>query len=180
MPANPFVDVADGEYFHTPVLWAVEKGITNGVSPNSFGPASDCTRAHVVTFLWRAAGSPEPASSENPFVDVDVSTWYGKAVLWAVEKGITNGMGPNTFAPNDVCTRGQVVTFLHRYAGTPAPASQSHSFNDIEKGQFYYNAVLWAVEKGITNGMGEGIFAPAGQCNRGQIVTFLYRFINGQ
>ena len=179
-PDNPFVDVKENKFYYTPVLWAVEAGITNGITETEFKPGDACTRGHVVTFLWRAAGSPEPETTENPFTDVKEGKFYYKAVLWAVENGITNGTTATTFEPGTECTRGQVVTFLHRFAGEPAPTSEAHPFTDISKGPFYYNAVLWAVEKGITNGATATTFDPKGQCNRGQIVTFLFRLMTQQ
>ena len=172
---NPFTDVKESDYFYEPVLWAVEEGVTTGISEDKFGPSNPCTRGQVVTFLWRAAGKPEPTSSVNKFTDVKVSDYYYKAVLWAVEEGITTGMTATTFAPNSACTRGQVVTFLHRAANTPA-ATGTNSFTDVAAGAYYYNAVLWAVRNGITSGMSATSFAPNTSCTRGQIVTFLYRY----
>ena len=171
---SPFVDVAEGQFYYNPVMWAVANGITYGVDATHFGPSQSCTRAHVVTFLWRAAGSPEPASGSNPFTDVAQGSFYYKAVLWAVEKGITAGTSATTFSPNAECTRGQIVTFLWRSQNKPA-VSGSSIFTDVAPGTYYHDAVLWAVANGITNGMGEGIFAPNATCNRGQVVTFLYR-----
>ena len=171
---NPFADVAEDAYYAEPVRWAVNNGITNGLSENSFGPEATCTRGQIVTFLWRANGSPEPKNSSNPFWDVTDGDYFYKAVLWAVENGITSGMGDGSFAPGAPCTRGQVATFLWRACGQPAP-SGTNIFTDIAPGAYYYDAVLWAVENGITNGMGDGSFAPDAPCTRGQIVTFLYR-----
>ena len=172
-----FVDVAAGSYYYTPVLWAVEKGITNGLDATHFAPDATCTRAQVVTFLWRAKGCPEPKMIYNPFSDVSSSDYYYTAVLWAVENGITTGTGGNTFAPNEGCTRKQVATFLWRAQGKPA-SSGSNIFTDVSPDAYYYDAVLWAVENGITSGMGNGKFAPDAACTRGQIVTFLYRAMN--
>jgi len=172
---NPFSDVAPGAYYETSVLWAVKQGVTNGISLTSFGPDQKCTRNQVVTFLWRAAGEPEPTSNENPFVDVAQSDYFYQAVLWAVEKGITNGVDATHFGSAQECTRAQVATFLWRAMGKPDPKSASNSFKDISAGEYYYDAVLWAVEKGITNGMSPTTFAPDDTCTRGQIVTFLYR-----
>ena len=171
----PFADVVPGEYYYDPVLWAVDKSITTGVSSSLFAPGRSCTRGQIVTFLWRAAGSPEPRSTENPFTDVNARDYYYKAILWAVEQGITNGMSKTAFAPDKECTRGQVVTFLWRFSGSPAPTSGSNPFGDVETDAYYHNAVLWAVEQGITNGVTATSFAPARSCTRGQIVTFLYR-----
>ena len=172
---NPFTDVKRSDYFFEPVLWASSKGITSGITPTRFGPAQSCTRGQVVTFLWRAAGQPEPASANNPFNDVKASAFYYKAVLWAVEEGITAGTSAASFSPNSPCTRAQVVTFLWRSAGQPEPESGKNTFSDVKSTGFYYNAVLWAVEKGITTGTGAGKFSPSQTCTRGQVVTFLYR-----
>ena len=171
---NPFTDVTEDAYYFNPILWAVSKGITNGLSENTFGPDATCTRGQIVTFLWRAKGSPEPQMAFNPFSDVSSSDYFYKAVLWAVEKGITSGMGDGTFAPGAPCTRGQVATFLWRSQGQPS-VNGENIFTDIAPGAYYYDAVLWAVENSITNGMGDGTFAPDAPCTRGQIVTFLYR-----
>ncbi|MBQ7970987.1 MAG: S-layer homology domain-containing protein, partial [Clostridia bacterium] len=171
---NPFKDIKANKYYTDPVLWAVEKGITNGTAKDTFSPTNECTRGQIVTFLWRAADSPEPKSTANPFADVSADKYYYKAVLWAVEKGITTGTSANTFSPDAACTRGQVVTFMWRAKNKPA-ANAANGFKDVQKGAYYYDAVLWAVKNGITNGMGEGIFAPDATCTRGQIVTFLYR-----
>ena len=172
---NPFLDVNETQFYHESVLWAVENGITNGVDAEHFGPMGVCNRAQVVTFLWRAAGSPEPQSTENPFNDVAQGSFYENAVLWAVEKGITNGLTADTFGPNTVCNRAQVVTFLHRANGSPAPESTEDPFTDVAEGSFYENAVLWALENGVTTGASDTTFNPNGQCLRAQVVTFLYR-----
>ena len=172
---NPFQDVAQTDYFYAPVLWAVENGITAGLNATTFGPAKDCTRAQVVTFLWRAAGQPEPNSTNNPFTDVAAGDYFYKPVLWAVENGITAGMSATTFGPNATCTRGQVVTFLWRAAGKPEAANAKNDFVDVSSGDYFYAPVLWAVENGITAGTGNGQFSPAKPCTRGQVVTFLYR-----
>ena len=172
---QPFADIQHGAYYYEPVKWAVEQGITTGMTPTTFVPDGSCTRAQVVTFLWRAMGCPEPISSDNPFTDVPAGEWYSDAVLWAVEKGITLGTSESTFDPELACTRGQIVTFLWRFRNEPVPTSAENPFWDVSSGQYYYNAVLWAVENGITNGMGDGRFAPDDPCTRCQIVTFLYR-----
>ena len=177
----PFTDVEDDEYYYEPVIWAVENGITYGYgSDDIFAPDVVCNRGQVVTFLWRAAGQPEPTSTVNPFTDIKESDFFYKAVLWAVEEGITNGYGSSTiFNPNGSCTRGQVATFLWRFFGEPKPENTVNPFNDVDSDEFYYTAVLWAVEQGITNGYGSNdVFAPNKACNRGQIVTFLYRAMN--
>ena len=175
-PTNPFTDVKSGEYYYDPVLWAVnhQPQITNGTSPTTFSPDATCTRGQVVTFLWRAKGCPEPTSTTNPFTDVPGNEYYYKAVLWAVEQGITNGTSKTTFSPNDPCTRAHVVTFLWRAESQPA-AGSANPFTDVPAGQYYTDAVLWAVSKNITNGTSANTFSPDSPCTRGQIVTFLYR-----
>ena len=176
-PVNPFEDVTADDYYYDAVLWAVcrEPVITNGIDETHFGPEAICTRAQVVTFLWRAAGEPEPAADAAPFTDVDSDAYYCDAVLWAVEEGITNGTSETTFGPDQSCTRAQVVTFLWRAEGTPLPISTSHSFTDMDDTAYYCDAVLWAVEEGVTNGTSETTFGPDQSCTRAQIVTFLYR-----
>ena len=182
-PANPFTDVAKGAYYYDAVLWAVghDPQITNGTSANTFSPDATCTRGQVVTFLWRAAGCPEPTGKSNPFNDVTADAYYYKAVLWAVEKGITKGASATNFSPDDGCTRGQVVTFLHRYENTPATDNTANPFTDVASSAYYYDAVLWAVnhDPQITNGTSAATFSPDATCTRGQIVTFLYRDMNG-
>lgn len=176
-PGEKFVDVESGAFYYEPVAWAVHNGITQGVDDTHFAPGDDCTRGQIVTFLWRAAGEPESASSVNPFKDVKKGSYCYDAVLWAVENGITNGMGDGTFGTDEMCTRAQVVTFLWRYAGKPTPAANSNPFVDVASANYFYVPVLWAVENGITNGMDATHFAPDDSCTRGQIVTFLYRAI---
>ena len=173
-PVNPFVDVQEGDFFYEPVLWAVEEGITKGTTEITFGPNDVCLRAHVVTFLWRAMGCPEPQLTENPFTDVKETDFCYDAVLWAVETGITMGVGADKFEPYGVCNRAQTVTFLHRALGMPTVAGEEH-FDDVNSGEYYYDAVLWAVTAGITHGMSADRFAPYSLCNRSQAVTFLYR-----
>ena len=176
---NPFVDVPEGIYFYDPVMWAVENGITNGVDDTHFGPDVACTRAQVVTFLWRAAGSPEPESTENPFVDVPEGIYYHKAVLWALENGITKGIDATHFGADLECTRAYVVTFLYRAMGEPEVTLKKSAFNDVyDPDVYYYEPVLWAVENGITKGVSATRFGVAEICNRAQIVTFLYRAYN--
>ena len=172
---NPFTDVPAGSFYEAPVLWAVEYGITNGASADSFNPDGECQRAHVVTFLWRAAGEPEPTSTENPFVDVTETDFYYKAVLWAVENSITNGVDASHFGPFTYCNRAQVVTFLYRAMQNPEIAGGDCPFTDVEAGQWYENAIIWAVENGVTNGMSSDNFGVDTVCNRAQVVTFLYR-----
>ena len=171
---NPFGDVEENSFFYAPVLWAVDKGVTTGTSETTFSPEASCTRAQVVTFLWRANGSPAPQRTDNPFTDVAEDAYYYEAVLWAVENGITSGASPTSFNPDGPCTRAQVATFLWRAENKPA-ASGSNPFADVVEGQYYYEAVLWAVEKGVTTGVAPDSFAPDANCTRGQIVTFLYR-----
>ena len=175
-----FEDVKDpAKFYFEPVYWAYEHTpqITNGVDATHFGPDRTCTRAQVVTFLWRATGQPEPTKKDNPFTDVKEGQYYYKAVLWALEKGITTGTSATNFSPDSGCTRGQVVTFLHRAKGTPTPGSSVNPFTDVATGQYYYDAVLWAVNHSpqITNGTSATTFSPGSTCTRGQIVTFLYR-----
>ena len=171
-----FDDVKDeSQYYFDPVYWAVDNGITTGATPTTFSPGAGCTRAQVVTFLWRAAGKPEPTKTDNPFHDVQPDAYYYKAVLWAVEKGITTGTSATTFRPDQTCTRGQIVTFLWRYNEQPEPTKMDNPFTDVPVDQYYYKAVLWAVEKGITKGTSADKFSPDSTCTRAQIVTFLYR-----
>ena len=176
MAANPFVDVPGNAYYADAVSWAVANGITSGTTATTFSPNASCTRAQAVTFLWRAAGSPEPASTRNPFTDVKSSAYYYKAVLWAVEKGITVGTTDTTFSPNATCTRAQIVTFLWRDSGSEA-VQTAVPFEDVKRGMYYYNAVTWAVKNGITSGTTATTFSPNNDCTRAQIVTFLYRFL---
>ena len=172
---NPFQDVPSDAYYFEAVNWAVANNVTNGTSETTFSPNVGCTRAQVVTFLWRAAGQPEPTEGTNPFTDVKEGTYYYKAVLWAVEKGITNGTSETTFEPDETCTRGQIVTFLWRREGKPAPTGANNPFADVKPSAYFGSAVLWAVEKGITNGTSETTFEPNEDCTRAQVVTFLWR-----
>ena len=160
-----FTDVADNAYYKAAVDWAVADGITSGMTETTFAPNATCTRAQTVTFLWRAAGSPEPTKTENPFTDVKADAYYYKAVLWAVEKGI---------APDATVTRAQVVTFQNRMAGSPKTEG-ANAFTAVAADAYYHDAVLWAAKNGITAGMTATAFAPNAGCTRGQIVTFLYR-----
>ena len=171
---SPFVDVNQGDYFYDAVLWAVSKGITNGTSVNQFSPNLTCTRAQTVTFLWRAAGSPAPQSTTNPFTDVAPGAYYYNAVLWAVENGVTNGTSADKFSPDGTVTRGQTVTFMFRAAKAQA-AEGNNPFVDVAAGEYYADAVQWAVSRNITNGTSATTFGPGEGCTRGQIVTFLYR-----
>ena len=175
---NPFTDVPADSFYHEPVLWAVENGITSGATETTFNPDGDCLRAQVVTFLWRAEGEPKPVSESNPFVDVKETDFYYDAVLWAVENGITNGADATHFNPMGVCNRAQVVTFLHRAFEEPAVEGEENPFTDVAEGAWYTEPVLWAVENGVTNGLSATEFGPNADCNRAQIVTFLYRAYN--
>ena len=182
-----FADVPADAYFAAPVEWAVENGITNGTGANTFSPGKTCTRGQVVTFLWRASGSPAPQSTENPFEDVKTDDYFYQAVLWAKETGVTAGTSATKFSPNNGCTRGQVVTFLWRSAGSPAAdedelpiipgraTDAEPEFTDVVEGAYYEQAVRWAVRKGITNGTSANTFSPDRTCTRGQVVTFLFR-----
>ena len=150
--------------------------ITEGTSPTTFSPNLTVNRAQVVTFLWAAAGKPEPSSEENPFTDVKPGKYYYKAVLWAVENGITSGVTPTTFGPKQVCNRAQVVTFLWAAKGKPEPAATENPFTDVSASAWYYKSVLWAYENGVTGGTGDGTtFSPKADCTRAQVVTFLYK-----
>ena len=177
-----FSDVKAGDYFYDSVKWAVGQKITNGTSATTFSPYKTCTRAEIVTFLWRAAGSPTPTSSRNPFTDVKSSMGsdFYNAILWASQKGITAGTTATTFSPNATCTRAQIVTFLYRYAGKPS-GNYANPFNDVNQTEHgaYYSAILWAVGKGITTGTTASTFSPSATCNRAEAVTFLYRYVNG-
>lgn len=174
---SPFADVATDAYYYDAVKWAVNKGITNGVSETLFGPDQACTRAQIVTFLWRAAGSPEPKSGSS-FADVAADAYYAKAVAWAVENGITKGTSEMTFHPDETCTRAQGVTFLYRALGKLAAAQAG--FTDVAADSYYADAVNWAAENGVTKGISETLFGPDGSCTRAQIVTFLYRAYQGK
>ena len=171
---NPFMDVKKGAYYYDAVLWAVEQKITSGTSATTFSPDASCTRAQMVTFLWRAAGSPKVENGKNPFTDVKADAYYYDAVLWAVEKGVTSGTSATTFSPDATVTRGQTVTFLYRNAGSPE-VSGTMPFTDVEADAYYAKAVQWAVQQKITTGTSETTFSPMSDCTRGQIVTFLYR-----
>ena len=167
--------MTEEDYFYESVMWAVKEEITNGTTPITFSPAEPCQRAQALTFLWRAMGSPEPESRENPFTDVKETDFFYDAVLWAVENGITNGVSDTEFAPYAVCNRAHVVTFLHRALGMPAAENAQNPFTDVAEGAFYYEAVLWAVEHGVTTGATADTFAPAADCLRAHVVTFLHR-----
>lgn len=172
-----FTDVPADAYFHDAVLWATKQGITNGTSNTTFNPGATCTRAQAVTFLWRAAGSPDHKSSEMPFSDVPANAFYHDAVLWAVEQGITVGTSATTFSPNADCNRAQIVAFLWRAEKSPA-VETANPFTDVAEDAFFADAVVWAVENGITVGTGNDKFSPFASCTRAQIVTFLWRSMN--
>ena len=174
---NFFYDVPNGAYFYEAVKWAVKNGITTGVGNDLFAPEQPCTRAQIVTFLWRAAGSPEPKTASS-FTDVPANAYYAKAVAWAVENGITNGMTATTFAPDATCTRGQSVTFLYR--ALKGTASGSTNFTDVASDAFYADAINWAVANNVTNGTSATTFSPNSDCTRAEIVTFLYRAYQGK
>ncbi len=171
-----FDDVPEDAYYADAVEWAVENGVTSGTSDTTFSPNAACTRAQAVTFLWRANGCPEPQTANNPFADVSADAYYYKAVLWAVEQGITVGTSATTFSPNDTCTRAQIVTFLYRAAGEPATTGTL--FDDVAASAYYAEAVKWAVAEGITVGTSDTTFSPDANCTRAQIVTFIFRQIN--
>ncbi|MBQ8590430.1 MAG: S-layer homology domain-containing protein [Firmicutes bacterium] len=172
---NFFVDVPVDTYYYDAVLWAVKEGITNGTSDTTFSPNNSCTRAQMVTFLWKASGSPEPVESTCPFMDVRADAYYAKAVLWAVEQGITAGTSENTFSPNAPCTRGQMATFLWKVCGTPVPVGGTNPFTDVIENAYYAKAVRWAYEQEITGGTSATTFGSNDPCTRAQMVTFLYR-----
>ena len=174
---SPFSDVSTNAYYYEAVKWAQEKGITGGIGNGLFGPNQPCTRAQIVTFLWRAAGSPEPKAMSS-FADVSTDAYYAKAVAWAVENGITTGTGDGKFSPDATCTRAQSVTFLFRAIGKLVDSKAE--FSDVLTDSYYANAVAWAVENGVTNGIGNGLFGPDNSCTRAQIVTFLFRAYQGK
>ena len=174
---SPFSDVSTTAYYYEAVKWAQEKGITGGIGNGLFGPNQPCTRAQIVTFLWRAAGSPEPKAMSS-FADVSTDAYYAKAVAWAVENGITTGTGDGKFSPDATCTRAQSVTFLFRAIGKLVDSKAE--FSDVLTDSYYANAVAWAVENGVTNGIGNGLFGPDNSCTRAQIVTFLFRAYQGK
>ncbi len=172
--ALPFTDVAEGAYYADAVAWAIQNKVTSGVSATTFAPNASCTRGQMVTFLWKAAGSPEPKSLTTAFTDVKSGAYYEKAVAWAVENKVTTGTSATTFSPDATVTRGQSVTFLWKANNSPA-AEGTSAFTDVAAGVYYAPAVAWAVEKGVTSGMSATTFAPNSDCTRAQIVTFLYR-----
>ena len=173
-PASGFWDVKTTAYYYQPMLWALEHGIASGTSSVAFSPNQKCTRGQVVTFLWKAMGKPEPNPKNNPFVDVKSGKYYYKPVLWAYQTGVTKGADDTHFNPGGKCNRAQVVTFLWNALGKPTPKTTKSPFVDVKPGKYYYNAVLWAVENGITKGIDATHFGPNQTCTRGQVVTFLY------
>lgn len=172
VPEKLFADVSADDYYYEAVKWASENGVTGGIGENLFGAKLPCTRAQIVTFLWRAAGSPEPKGMSG-FVDVSADAYYAKAVAWAVEEGIVSGTSATTFSPDAVCTRAQSVAFLYRAFGEKV--NKAAGFSDVSADAYYADAVAWAVENGVASGIGGGLFAPDQDCARGQIVAFLYR-----
>lgn len=172
---NPFSDVPEDSFYAEPVLWALEYGITNGATETTFDPNGTCLRAQVITFLYRADDCPDPGTGSNPFTDVKPGDFFYSSVLWALEHGITNGTTETTFGAYDSCSRAAVVTFLWRAVGSPEPESTENPFVDVQPGDYFYKAVLWAVELGLTNGVDDTHFAPADPCSRAQVVTFFYR-----
>ncbi|WP_419020513.1 S-layer homology domain-containing protein [Intestinimonas butyriciproducens] len=171
-----FTDVSEDAYYYEAVKWAVENGITMGTGEDTFSPEASCTRAQMVTFLWRAAGEPKAESTTCVFTDVDKDAYYYEALLWAVENGITSGTSATTFSPNASCTRGQMATFLYRDAKSPA-VTGTHAFTDVKADAYYNNAVIWAAAEGITVGTSDTTFSPDEDCTRGQMVTFLWRYL---
>jgi len=169
-----FTDVPSGQYYSEAVDWAVRNNVTTGTSATTFSPGNTCTRAQTVTFLWRAAGSPAPSTSDTAFTDAGATQYYHDAVLWAVENGITKGTSATTFSPDATVTRAQTVTFLHRFKGNPAD-SGSASFYDVKSDAYYADAVAWAASEGVTTGTSNTAFSPDAGCTRAQIVTFLWR-----
>lgn len=178
-PAVTFSDVEEGSFYANAVAWAVEREITNGTGEGRFSPDAACTRSQMVTFLWRAAGKPEPTATTCAFADISEEAEYYKAVLWAVEQGITNGTATDTFSPLKSCTRGEMVTFLYRYTKSPE-TSGILRFSDVPEDAFFAAAALWAVEQGVTKGTSETTFSPQAICTRAQMVTFLYRLLGGK
>ena len=171
-----FTDMpAVGKWAHAPIDWAYFNGITAGKSPTTFAPNDTVTRAEALTFLWKTVGSPEPATTVNPFTDVPAGKYYYKPVLWAVENEITKGTSENTFGPKEQCSRAQILTFIWIAAGKPEPVNAENPFTDVKDNKYYYKAVLWGVENNITKGVEEGLFGPNQTCTRAQIVAFLYK-----
>lgn len=176
-PGHQFIDMpAVGHWAHVPIDWALTRHITAGTSDNTFSPNAGCTRAQAVTFLWRAAGSPTPSSTDCPFVDVPSDAYYRTAVIWATENEITSGTTDVTFSPKDTCRRSQIITFLWRANGSPTPTLDSVRFTDVPVSAYYHDAVAWAIEHHITSGTSTDSFSPKMTCTRAQIVAFLYKY----
>ncbi len=176
--SKSFTDVQNpNDYYFIPVYWAVARGITSGTSATTFSPGKECTRGQIVTFLWKAMGSPEPSSTSNPFTDVKSSDYFYKPVLWAKENGITSGTSETTFSPGKPCTRGQIVTFLWKALWSPEPTDTSNPFTDVKTTDYFYKPVLWAKEEGVTSGTSATTFSPGKTCTRGQAMTFLYKAV---
>ena len=174
-----FSDVEDDTYYADAVLWAVANGITSGTGEGTFSPKMTCTRAQIVTFLYCAAGKPEHHQTESPFTDVKPGKWYYDAVMWAYENEITGGIGNGLFGLNQGCTRAQAMTFLYKSLGSPEPETEENPFEDVAPGKYYYKAVLWAQENGVTSGTSPTTFGTGDTCTRAQIVTFLYKVYGG-
>lgn len=170
-----FTDVAETDYFYEPVRWAVANGITDGTSDTTFSPKDPCTRGQVVTFLWKAMGSPEPGSKDNPFTDVADDAYYTKAILWATEQEITSGTTETTFSPEDTCSRADVMTFLWAAEEKPSPVKKSSDFTDVAESDYYRDPILWASENKITDGAADTLFGAKDQCTRAQVMTFLWK-----
>ncbi|MBR3640776.1 MAG: S-layer homology domain-containing protein, partial [Oscillibacter sp.] len=176
---HPFSDVEAGAYYESAVVWALNRGVTTGVTATAFEPNGTCNRGQVVTFLWRAKGKPAPQTAENPFTDVSPSDYCYEAVLWAVENGITNGTGATTFSPKNPCSRAHVLTFLHRAMGQPAAAGESALAAAYDEGAYYKSAVAWADAGGLLANMSGAPFSVSENCPRSDIVTYLFRFFEG-
>lgn len=175
-PPAGFTDVKPGAYYENGVKWAIENNVTQGIGNGKFGPNNHCTRSQIVTFLWNAAGKPQPSTTQNSFSDVKSGDYYYDAVMWAVENNITQGTGNGKFSPNQTCTRAQAMALIWNAAGKPDSSAVGDPFTDLKPGTYYYTPVMWAVEFSITNGVGNGKFGTNDPCTRGQIVTFLYNW----
>lgn len=174
---NPFMDVSPDEYYYEPILWAVKNDVTAGVSDTEFAPNDPCTRAQIITFMWSAAGRWDPQTNENPFVDIQPTDYFYKAVLRAKECNVTAGVTPDHFAPHQTCTRAQAITMMWASDGKNKVSSQVN-FSDVSPDDYYYDAVQWAIANGITAGVGNGEFGPNQLCTRAQILTFIYKYVN--
>jgi hypothetical protein len=175
---DSFTDVSKHDYYYDATSWAVDNGITTGQTSTTFAPDAPCTREQVITFLYRVAGSPEISGTGTAFSDVSADSYAYDAILWAIENGITTGITPDTFGGSQTVSREQLVTLLFRAAGSPEPTITENPFTDVSEDSYSYQAILWAVENGITTGMSETTFAPTDDCTRGQTVTFIYRDAN--